>query len=121
MKRNYQETNENDQIGSINIPSEGENKETKELKKGPISFLTGALTSILLALICFKLSGGLVVYFTLHQPHYNSPIAESAASGFKTLVIGTSFLATFSFAFIGLGLLIVFIRSLFDAKSQESD
>ena len=59
-------------------------------------------------------------YFTLHSPHYSSAIAQSAASGLKTLVIGTSFLATFSFTFIGLGLFIVFIRSLFDGKDLDA-
>jgi len=34
----------------------------------------------------------------------------------KTLIVGMCFLATFSFAFIGLGLLVVFLRSLVAAK-----
>ena len=88
-------------------------------KKGPLSFFTGALTSVLFALIFFQLSQRIVIYFTLHSPSYSSPIAQSVASGFKTLVIGISFLATFTFGFIGLGLLIVFIRSLLDGNSVD--
>ena len=87
-------------------------------KKGPLSFLTGALTSCTLAWVCFGLSRNMVTYFTLHTPAYNSPIAQSIASGFKTLIIGISFLATFTFSFIGLGLILVFFRSLVDAKNQ---
>ena len=90
-------------------------------KKGPLSFLSGALTSIGLAWLCFGLSKNMVIYFTLHTPSYSSPIAQSVASGFKTLVIGISFLATFTFSFIGIGLILVFIRSLIDGKDSGSD
>ena len=90
-------------------------------KKGPLSFLTGSITSAFLAFISFQLSQRLVIYFTLHSSSYSSPIAQSVASGFKTLVIGISFLATFTFGFIGLGLTLVFFRSLFDGRSNDSD
>ena len=96
-------------------------KNSEPIRKGPLSFLSGALTSLLLAWLSFLLSEKLVVYFTIHSPNYSSPIAQSISSGFKTLVIGMSFLATFTFAFIGLGLTIVFIRSLFDASRVEGD
>ncbi len=91
----------------------------QSVKKGPLSFLSGALTSLLLAWVCLNLSNGIVTYFTLHSPNYSSPIAQSVASGFKTLVIGMSFLATFTFSFIGLGLTLVFIRSLLGGKSED--
>jgi len=90
-------------------------------KKGPFSFFSGALTSGLLAWLCLGLSQKMVVYFTVHSSVYSSPIAQSVASGFKTLVIGMCFLATFTFGFIGLGLTLVFIRSLFDSKSPDTD
>ena len=61
-------------------------------KKGPISFLSGALTSGLLGWICLLLSTRIVIYFSEHKPSYSSPFAQSIASGFKTLIIGTSFL-----------------------------
>ena len=59
-------------------------------KKGPLNFLSGALTSLLFGLLCFELSKKIVIYFTMHPPSYSSAIAVSIASGFKTLVIGIS-------------------------------
>ncbi len=94
---------------------------TSSKEKGPLSFLSGALTSGLLAWLSLQLSKKMVFYFTTHSLHYNSPIAQSIASGFKTLVIGMSFLSTFTFGFIGLGLSLVFIRSLFDGKVLDND
>ena len=90
-------------------------------KKGPISFLSGAITSGLFAWGAFVLSKRVVIYFTLHSPDYASPIAQSVASGFKTLIIGICFLSTFTFGFIGLGLILVFVRSLFDGRSIDTD
>ena len=90
-------------------------------KKGPLSFLSGAFTSIIFAWLSFLLSKKVVVYFTLHSPPYTSPIAQSISSAMKTLAIGICFLATFTFSFIGLGLLFVFVRSLFDGESKDSD
>ena len=37
----------------------------------------------------------------------------------KTLLVGLSFLATFSTAFVALGLTLVFLRSLFTARDQN--
>ncbi len=91
-----------------------------EVKKGPLSFISGALTSYMFAWISFVLSQKLLLYFSLHKPNYSSAIALSIASGFKTLIIGISFLATFTFGFIGIGLTLVFLRSLLDV-SQEVD
>ena len=51
----------------------------------------------------------------------DTPIALSIASGFKTLIIGISFLATFTFGFIGLGLFLVFIRSLLEGNKEKTD
>ena len=96
-------------------------KKIQPIKKGPLSFLTGALTSLLLGWSCLLISERVLIYFTSHPPHYSSAIAQSIGDGFKTLVIGMSFLATFTFFFIGLGLLIVLIRSLFDANGVEHD
>ena len=89
------------------------------LSKGPLNFLSGAITSGLFAWLSLGLSQRTVSYFTLHAPHYSSEIAQSIASGFKTLVVGMCFLATFTFAFIGLGLTIVFLRSLFAGKTSD--
>ncbi len=97
-------------------------KESKEvMEKGPLSFFSGAISSIGFAWISWLLSKKVIIYFTLHSPHYNSPIAQNISSAFKTLIIGMCFLATFTFAFIGLGLTIVFIRSLFSANDLKDD
>ncbi|MFM7641590.1 MAG: DUF3082 domain-containing protein [Cyanobium sp.] len=83
-----------------------------ELRKGPLSFLSGALTSAVLAWLCLALSRRVVSYYGAHPPHYNSQVAQSIGTAVKTLVVGMTFLATFSFAFIGLGLALTFLRSL---------
>ncbi len=87
--------------------------------KGPINFFLGAMTSGLLGWLSLRLSQGMVAYFTLHSTNYSSAMAQSIASGFKTLVIGISFLATFTFCFIGLGLSLVFFRSLLAGKNSD--
>jgi hypothetical protein len=74
-------------------------------RKGPLSFLSGSLTAGLLAWLALGLSRKLLAY-------YGSAIAQSIATALKTLLVGMSFLATFSFAFIGIGLALVFVRSL---------
>ncbi len=86
-------------------------------KKGPLSFLSGSLTAGLLAWLALGLSQRLVGYYSLHPPQYGSAIAQSIATALKTLIVGMSFLATFSFAFIALGLAMVLIRSLVPASA----
>ena len=93
-------------------------------RKGPLSFLSGALTAAMLCWLSLRLSRTLVVYYALHPPHYSARIAQSIAVGLKTLIVGVSFLATFSFGFIGLGLSLVFLRSLVAREAgagQEDD
>ena len=92
-----------------------------EQKKGPISFLSGSITSLSFGLLSLFISKKIVLYFSIHTPNYSSPIAQSIASGFKTLIIGISFLATFTFSFIGLGLFLVFIRSLTEGNKEKTD
>ena len=104
----------------------GSNKSTpidtvsSEPKKGPLSFLSGSITSLSFGLLSLFISRKIVLYFSIHTPNYSSPIAQSIASGFKTLIIGISFLATFTFGFIGLGLFLVFIRSLIEGNTEKS-
>lgn len=81
-------------------------------RKGPLSFLSGALTSGLLAWLSLGLSQRVVVYYGEHPPHYDAQIAQSIAVALKTLIVGMCFLATFTFAFVGLGLALTFLRSL---------
>ena len=92
-----------------------------EPKKGPLSFLSGSITSFSFGLLSLFISKKIVLYFSMHTPNYSSPIAQSIASGFKTLIIGISFLATFTFGFIGLGLFLVFIRSLIEGNKDKTD
>ena len=84
------------------------NKKVKE--KGPLSYLSGSLTSILLCILFYFMSSKIAMYFSIHKPSNSSEIVQSISSSINTLIIGLSFLLTFSFAFIGLGLFIVFIR-----------
>lgn len=85
---------------------------TERPRKGPLSFLSGSLTAGLLGWLTLGLSQRVVLYYGAHPPHYDSAIAQSIATALKTLIIGMSFLATFTFGFIALGLGLVFVRSL---------
>ena len=85
-------------------------------EKGPLSFITGSLTSFLLCIFFYFISNKIAIYFSLHKPSNSSEIVQNISSSINTLIIGLSFLLTFSFAFIGLGLFIVFIRSFMVKK-----
>tara|TARA_B100000575_G_C22716789_1_gene431405 strand:+ start:174 stop:497 length:324 start_codon:yes stop_codon:yes gene_type:complete len=85
-------------------------------EKGPLNFLTGSITSFILFVVFYKLSISISIYFSTHRPTNNSEIVQNISSSLNTLIIGLSFLATFSFGFIGVGLFIVFIRSFFFKK-----
>ena len=103
----------NDEKRSINEI----NSETKtNPEKGPSSFITGSLTSFILCIFFYFISNKIAIYFSLHKPSNSSEIVQSISSSINTLIIGLSFLLTFSFAFIGLGLFIVFIRSFLVKK-----
>jgi hypothetical protein len=65
------------------------------------------------------LSGRVVGYYAEHPPHFQAQFAQSIATAMKTLIVGMCFLATFSFAFIGIGLLLTFLRSLRPAVSEK--
>ena len=111
--------NESDEL--TNSPSSPTGTSSSEPKKGPFSFLSGSITSLSFSLLSLFISKKIVLYFSTHTPNYSSPIAQSIASGFKTLIIGISFLATFTFGFIGLGLFLVFIRSLIEGNKEKTD
>ena len=85
-------------------------------EKGPLSFLTGSITSFILFIAFYKLSIAISIYFSIHKPTNQTEIVQNISSSLNTLIIGLSFLATFSFGFIGLGLFIVFIRCFFFKK-----
>ena len=94
-----------------------ENIENNIPQKGPLNFIVGSLTSFLLFIFFYFLSNKIAIYFSIHKPSNSSEIVQSISSSINTLIVGLSFLLTFSFAFIGVGLFIVFIRSFFLKKS----
>ena len=86
-------------------------------EKGPLNYIVGSLTSFLLFIFFYFLSNKIAIYFSIHKPSNSSEIVQNITSSINTLIIGLSFLLTFSFAFIGFGLFIVFIRSFLLKKS----
>ena len=96
--------------------NEGKTEIINNPEKGPLSFLTGSITSLILFIVFYKLSLAISIYFLNHKPTNDSEIVQNISSSLNTLIIGLSFLATFSFGFIGLGLFIVFVRSFFVKK-----
>ena len=105
-----------DQENNKNLNKNQKTVIVNETKKGPLSFLTGSLTSFVLFVAFYKLSIAISIYFSIHKPTNDSEIVQNISSSLNTLIIGLSFLATFSFGFIGLGLFIVFVRSFFFKK-----
>ncbi len=95
--------------------------ETARPRKGPLSFLSGSLTSFGLGWLALQLSIRVVGYYAEHPPHYDVRFAQSIATFVKTLVVGMSFLATFTFAFVGLGLFVTFVRSLMPGWRQAEE
>ena len=90
-------------------------------RKGPLSFLSGSLTSFGFGWLALQLSSRVVAYYAAHPPHYEARFAQSIAVFMKTLMVGMTFLATFTFAFVGLGLFLTFIRSLLPGWSQAEE
>ena len=97
--------------------STNNNIENNIPEKGPLNFIVGSLTSFLLFIFFYFLSKKISIYFSIHKPSNTSEIVQNISSSINTLIIGLSFLLTFTFAFIGIGLFIVFIRSFFLNKS----
>ena len=94
-----------------------DNVENNIPEKGPLNFIIGSLTSFSLFVFFYLLSNKIAIYFSIHKPSNSSEIVQNISSSINTLIIGLSFLLTFSFAFICIGLFIVFIRSFFMKKS----
>ena len=109
--------NKNNIVSENSINKNSENIKNNIPEKGPINFIVGSLTSFLLFIFFYFLSNKIAIYFSIHKPSNSSEIVQSISSSINTLIIGLSFLLTFSFAFIGFGLFIVFIRSFFLKKS----
>ena len=94
-----------------------ENIEKNIPEKGPLNFIVGSLTSFLLFIFFYFLSNKIAIYFSIHKPSNSSEIVQNISSSIYTLIIWLSFLLTFSFDFIGIGLFILFIRSFIVKKS----
>ena len=86
-------------------------------EKGPLNFIVGSITSFSLFVLFYFVSNKIAVYFSIHKPSNSSETVQNISSSINTLIIGLSFLLTFTFAFIGIGLFIVFVRSFFLKKS----
>ena len=104
----------NEKYNEINVNS---NDSDSVQNKSPLSFFTGSVTSFTLCVFLFFISKKIAFYFATHRPSNTSEIVQSISTSLNTLIIGLSFLATFSFGFIGLGLFIVFIRSFYIKNS----
>ena len=107
--------NKNNVVSDKN--KDDENVENNIPEKGPLNFIVGSLTSFLLFIFFYFLSNKIAIYFSIHKSSNSSEIVQNISSSISTLIVGLSFLLTFSFAFIGIGLFIVFIRSFFLKKS----
>ena len=107
--------NKNNVVADKN--KDDENVENNIPEKGPLNFIVGSLTSFLLFIFFYFLSNKIAIYFSIHKSSNSSEIVQNISSSISTLIVGLSFLLTFSFAFIGIGLFIVFIRSFFLKKS----
>tara|TARA_Y100000589_G_scaffold29611_1_gene24783 strand:+ start:1355 stop:1678 length:324 start_codon:yes stop_codon:yes gene_type:complete len=105
-----------EQEKNISLNNKQKTEISNDEKKGPLSLLTGSITSFILFITFYKLSIAISIYFATHKPVNNSEIVQNISASLNTLIVGLSFLATFSFGFIGLGLFIVFVRSFFIKK-----
>jgi hypothetical protein len=106
---------------SVPTSSDPTTAQSARPRKGPLSFLSGSLTSFGFGWLALKLSSRVVAYYGEHPPHYEARFAQSIAVFMKTLIVGMTFLATFTFAFVGLGLLLTFIRSLLPGWQEADD
>ncbi len=98
--------------------SSSEASSPKRQRKGPLSFLSGSITSFGFGWLALQLAQRIVGYYAEHPPQYEVRFAQSIAVFMKTLIVGMSFLATFTFAFVGLGLFLTFVRSLLPGWSE---
>ncbi len=101
------------ELNQIDSSKINENDNNNDPQKGPLNFLFGSITSFSLFIISYLISKKIAIYFATHRPSNNTEMVQSISTSLNTLIVGLSFLATFSFAFIGIGLFIVFIRSFF--------
>lgn len=91
------------------------------VKKGPLSYLSGSLTSALFCGLAISITWRIIGYYSDRPPHYSQRIAQSIATAVKTLLIGSGCLATFTCGLISIGLFLLFIRSLLPTKPIPAD
>ena len=89
--------------------------------KGPLSYLSGSLTSGGFCAVAVVITLRLIGYYTAHPPHYSQRFAQSIATAMKTLIIGSGCVAVFSFGLVSIGLMLLFIQSLTQAQPSEAD
>ena len=70
------------------INANSETKTTSE--KGPLSFISGSLTSFLLCIFFYFISNKIAIYFSLHKPSNSSEIVQSISSSINTCLLYTS-------------------------------
>jgi|TARA_Y100000991_G_scaffold26055_1_gene16599 hypothetical protein len=88
--------------------------------KGPLSYLSGSLTSGLFCAFSVWITLKLITYYSLHPPHYSQQFAQSIATALKTLIIGSGCVAVFSFGLIAAGLLMLFFQALFQNETKPA-
>ena len=89
--------------------------------KGPLSYLSGSLTSGGFCAVAVVITLRLIGYYTAHPAHYSQRFAQSIATAMKTLIIGSGCVAVFSFGLVSIGLMLLFIQSLTQAQPSEAD
>ena len=101
------------------VPTDSSPPDSSRPRHGPLRYLAGALSSGLFAALSWSVAQRLVIHFTLHPPHYSKPIAQSIAVGLKTILVGTSFLAVFSFSLIAVGLFLLLVQALLPRQGRQ--
>ena len=94
--------------------------ETTTASKGPVSYLSGSLTSGGFCAVAVVITLKLVAYYSAHPPHYSQRFAQSIATALKTLIIGSGCVATFSFGLVSIGLMLLFLQSIFQNNAKPT-
>jgi hypothetical protein len=108
-------------IGYVDLSVPEPTRQLLPSKKGPLSYLSGSLTSALFCGLALSLTWKIIGYYSDRPPHYSQRIAQSIATAVKTLLVGTGCLATFTFGLISIGLFLLLIRSLIPAGPAAAD
>ena len=88
--------------------------------KGPMSYLSGSLTSGGFCAVAVVITLKLIAYYSAHPPHYSQRLAQSIATALKPLIIGSGCVATFSFGLVSAGLMLLFLKSIFQNESNSA-